>query len=92
MGFGLTQISNPTPSIINLWARVITVVCGVFLAWMSTNDIVTPYWNHLLSGILGLVLALTNGLAPLFGVQISQSNVPTENVTAIDTDKQKTDK
>jgi len=33
---------------------------------------------------LGLLLALVNGLAPLFGIQVQGGNVPTSEVTAMD--------
>ncbi len=92
MPFGLNQINNPTPSKVNLIVRVLTVVIASFLAWMATTDLVNAYWQHLLTGILGLVMSLINGVAPLFGVTVTQSNIPTETVTAVDTDKIKTDK
>lgn len=83
--FGTGQLSNPTPSKINLWVRVFTVAAGVFMGWMATSNQMGPNTKDLLNSILGLFLALVNGIAPLFGVDITSRSVPTDQVTAIDT-------
>lgn len=85
--FGVQEISNPTPSKINLWVRVFTVVAGIFMGWMSTNNLIGPISQGYIASILGLLLALVNGLAPLFGVQINSGSVETKDVTAMETDK-----
>ena len=82
--FGADQINNPTPSNINFWVRLFTVVTAIFLGWISTANIVGPHTKDVLTQILGLALALSNGLAPLFGVEVS-GNVPAKDVTAVDT-------
>lgn len=87
--FGSSQVSNPTPSKINLWVRVYTVVAGIFLGWMTTTNLIGPHTQNTMSSIIGLTLALCNGLAPLFGVELTpaQKRVPVEEVTAMDTTK-----
>lgn len=82
--FGTDQIGNPTPANLNLWVRVFTVTVSVFLAWISTANIVGPHTKDVLTQILGLALALANGLAPLFGVEIV-GKVPAKDVAAIET-------
>jgi hypothetical protein len=82
--FGFAQTTNPTPSGINLWVRIFTVATSIFLAWISTANIVGPHSKDVLTQILGLALGLANGLAPLFGVQVS-GEVPAKEVSAIDT-------
>lgn len=85
--FGTSQLNNPTPSKINLVVRVYTVVAGVFLGWMVTNNLIGPNTQNVISSIVGLSLALVNGLAPLFGLDLSGAKyVKAEDVTAIDTE------
>ena len=91
--FGTAQVSNPTPSKINLWVRVYTVVAGIFLGWMTTTNLIGPNTQNNLSSIIGLTLALCNGLAPLFGVDVSGAKyVKAEDVTAMETEKVDTSK
>lgn len=85
VSFGTGQVSNPTPAGINLWVRVFTVVAGIFIGWMQTTNLIGPVTQGIISSILGLLLAIVNGLAPLFGVDVTGKTVPTEQVTAIDT-------
>lgn len=85
VSFGTSQVKNPTPSSINLWVRVFTVAAGVFMGWMATASLMGPNTKDILNSILGLLIGLINGIAPLFGVDISSRTVPTDKVTAIDT-------
>lgn len=86
--FGVSQTANPTPSNINLWVRVYTVVAGIFLGWMTTTNLIGPHTQNALSSIIGLTLALCNGLAPLFGVDVSNNKyVKSEDVTAMEEPK-----
>jgi len=84
--FGPGQISNPTPSKINLIVRIFNVVSGVFLGWMMTtpNGMIGPTTQAYISSILGLVIALVNGIAPLFGIELDRKTVPADQVTAMD--------
>lgn len=82
--FGVTQIKKPTPASINRAVRVFTVAAAIFLAWMSTTNLLGPHSKDIINQVLGLALGLTNGLAPLFGVQLTGS-VPAEAVTAVET-------
>lgn len=81
--FGRKQIGNPTPSGVNFWVRVFTVVATFFVGWMGTNTIIGPHTQAGISSILGGMVGLANLLAPLFGVPISGS-VPASVVTAIE--------
>lgn len=83
--FGIDQTRNPTPSGINLWVRVFTVTAAIFLAWMSTSNLIGPHSKDAINQLLGLALLLTNGLAPLFGIEIT-GKIPADKVTAADTD------
>ena len=85
--FGSSQLKNPTPSKINMWVRVYTVVAAIFLGWMATVNFFGPNTKDLLNGVIGLTLALCNGVAPMFGIELNSVNyVKAEDVTAIDTD------
>jgi hypothetical protein len=83
--FGPNQLTNPTPSTVNLVVRVFTVSAGIFMGWMATANVMGPNTKDLLNSILGLLLALANGLAPLFGIDLSNTRyVKAEDVTAVD--------
>ena len=83
--FGTSQVSNPTPSKINLWVRVFTVSAAIFMAWMATASVMGPNTKDIVNQILGLLLGLTNGLAPLFGIPINgNQKVDAEDVTAME--------
>lgn len=82
--FGADQVSNPTPANINKWVRVFTVAGGIFMAWMATASVMGPNTKDIINQVLGLALGLANGLAPLFGVEVS-GKIPAAEVTAIDT-------
>lgn len=87
--FGTSQISNPTPSRVNLWVRVYTVTAGIFLGWMPTTNLIGPITAGKISGIVGLSLLLANGLAPLFGIDLNGNpkKVPIDDVTAMEEPK-----
>jgi len=81
--FGAKQINNPTPKGINLIVRIFTIAAGVFLGWMQTNNLIPAATQTVISSILGLLLALVNGIAPLFGVETTQTVVPKKDVAAM---------
>ncbi len=87
--FGTKMISKPTPASINLWVRVYTVVASTFLAWMITSPLIGPHTQNTISSLIGLSLALVNGLAPLFGVEVNDNQkIAAKDVTAMeDTNK-----
>lgn len=87
--FGTSQIKNPTPSRINLLVRIFNVVAGIFMGWMMTtpNGMIGLKTQGYISSILGLLIALVNGLAPLFGIELDRKTVPADQVTAMDDNK-----
>lgn len=86
ISFGTNQLNKPTPASINRGVRVFTIAAGIFLAWMSTSDLIKPNTEDILNQVLGLALMLTNGIAPLFGVEV-EGSVPAKDVTAVETKK-----
>lgn len=82
--FGPDQIKKPTPSQLNAWVRGFTVIGGIFMAWMATASIMGPHTKDIVNQVLGLLMGIANGVAPLFGVQVS-GTVSAKDVTAIDT-------
>lgn len=85
--FGTNQLNNPTPSGVNLWVRIFTIITGVFLAWTSTTNLMGPHSKDVVNQLLGLAILLSNGLAPLFGIEISgNAKIPISKVSAADTD------
>lgn len=83
MAFGTNQINNPTPNYINLIAGVITGVCGVIIAWLQTVDFIPEQTSKIVSGILGLILALIPVIRPLFGIENLPDEIPVEKVAAV---------
>jgi F0F1-type ATP synthase assembly protein I len=84
VSFGVNQIKNPTPSSLNTIVRIVTVICGVLLGWMQTAPFIPSPLQGIISSILGLIIALANGLAPLVGVNVQSTTGSTDKVTAID--------
>lgn len=83
--FNSAQLSNPTPAGLNRAVRVFTVVAGIFMGWMSTNNIIPPVAQSYISSILGLLIGIINGIAPFFGIEVSGKTVPAADVTAMET-------
>lgn len=82
--FGWRQIINPTPAALNRAVRAATVIIAIFMAWMATASIMGPHIKDILNQILGLVLALINGLAPLFGIPLEGNPVAAKDVAAVE--------
>lgn len=82
--FNAQQLKNPTPATVSNIVAVSSVILGVFIGWLGTQNIIMPHWTAILSSISGLLLAILNGLKPFFGVQPTQDSVPIEKVTAMD--------
>lgn len=82
--FGWRQIINPTPAILNRGVRVATVIIAIFMAWMATASIVGPNTKNIWTQILGLILALINGIAPLFGIPLKDEPVPAKDVASVE--------
>lgn len=85
MKFGRRQINKPTPASINFWVRVWTVTAGVLLTSMESIPFhISPTTESTTKWFLGLTVTLANGLAPLFGAEISRSSVPVDQITAVE--------
>ncbi len=84
INFGARQLKNPTPAKVGRIVTVMSIVLGIFIGWSSSTNIIPHPADDYVSGIGGLLLALCNGLKPLFGVEISQATVATKDVTEVD--------
>lgn len=87
MAFGRQQLSNPTPQKIIFWNRVISITAGVLMVWMPTAKFIPHWFQDPSTSLLGLTIALSNGLSPLFGVEVKENKVDTDTVTAIEEKK-----
>lgn len=86
--FGVPSISKPTPAGINKWVRVATVVIGIFLGWMNTNDLISEATQGIINSLGGLILAIINGVAPLFGINLVENEpINAEDVKSMDNPK-----
>lgn len=87
VSFGRSQMRNPSPAGLVFWVRLVTIISGIFMGWMQTASFIPSKSQAIISSILGLALALGNGVIPLFGVEVKTDSVPIEDVTAIETKK-----
>ncbi len=86
--FGFSHLSKPTPAGITRTVRIVTVVLGIFLAWMNTDTLIPEHYQHAINSLGGLVLGIINGVAPLFSIDISSTTaVPAGQVTSMETPK-----
>jgi hypothetical protein len=66
--FGIAYIHKQTPPGLKLAVRIISIVLGVSIAWLSTSDLIPAHAKNISNGLMGLVLTLMNSLSPLFGI------------------------
>lgn len=83
--FGPKQFNNPTPANWGNGIQIFTVIASIVLAWIGTADFITASLSSVIQSILGLLIAIANGLKPFLGVETAQKNVPIEDVKEIDT-------
>jgi hypothetical protein len=86
--FGTKQIKNPTPANVERGVKAFNVAASLFIAWMPTNNIVPHNVQDVMTPILGLLIGMVNGLAPLFGIETGTKTVRTDEVTAMETPKE----
>lgn len=82
--FGTKQLKNPTPSSVGNVIQVFTVVAACVLAWIGTANFIPANLSSVIQSILGLLIGISNGLKPFFGVQTNDNKVDIENVSAMD--------
>lgn len=82
--FGTKQLKNPTPSSVGNVIQVFTVVAACVLAWIGTASFIPAGPSTVIQSILGLLIGVSNGLKPFFGVNVPAGEVDSKNVTAID--------
>lgn len=86
--FGRKQIGQPTPASIGFKITVISVVCPVIQIWLGTASYIPNFWSNIFISVLGLFIALSNALKPLFGVALEDPTVPTEDVKEVEDKKE----
>lgn len=87
MAFGINQASNPTPAHINRAVRIISVLSGVFLTATQSAEFIPNNIQTYITWTLGLAVAISNALAPFFGVEVDAPMIPADQVKSIETDK-----
>lgn len=86
MAFGTKQLNNPTPASINNISGAITAFLTAILTWLQTVDFIPSNAVKIITGICGGLILIMNALRPFFGHEVT-GNVPSEAVTAVDTEK-----
>lgn len=85
MAFGKNQFNNPTPANVNNIVSAISAIAGVIVAWLQTANFIPETAKEVASGILGLIIGLSQVVRPFFGVEVTSTTVPSEQVKSIDT-------
>ena len=84
INFGRKQLRNPTPPGLSGWVKVFTVIIGIVIGWIGTAPFIPAGTSTNIQSVLGLLLAIGNGILPFFGVETSQEDIPIDNVTEMD--------
>lgn len=88
VNFGRNQLRNPTPAGLSGWVKASTVIIGILIGWIGTAPFIPANTSTNIQSILGLLLAIGNGILPFFGVETTQSKIPVEEVSEMEnTDK-----
>ena len=85
--FGRKQIGKPIPASVGFKIMIISVVAPIIQVWLGTASYIPNYLSNIFISVLALIIALSNALKPLFGVDIPQKNVLLEDVKEVE-DKQ----
>lgn len=85
--FGRRQIGRPTPASVGFKIMLISVVAPIIQVWMGTANYIPNKWSNIIVSVLALIIALANALKPMFGVEIEQSKIPTEDVKEVEDKK-----
>jgi hypothetical protein len=83
MDFGRKQLKNPTPAKIVFWVRVYSVVAGILITSLASAPFHIPHEAGV-NWLLGLSIGVSNGIAPLFGVEVSGNRIPKDQVTSME--------
>lgn len=86
--FNGKQLKNPTPASISNAVAVSSVILGIVIGWLGTQNFIPVHTSTIFQSIGGLILAILNGIKPFFGVQPAGENVPIEKVTAMENVKE----
>ena len=86
VSFGRSQLKNPTPSGLSGWIKALTVIIGILIGWIGTAPFIPANTSTNIQSVLGLLLALGNGILPFFGVTTEQSQVPIDDVSEMKPD------
>lgn len=83
--FGASQFSNPTPANWSKGIQIFTVLAATILAWIGTANFIPVGITSILQSVLGLLIAIANGLKPFLGVETKAKTVPIDDVREIET-------
>lgn len=84
ISFGRKQLRNPTPANVGSIIAVFTIIAGIILGWIGTAQFIPAGLSSTIQSILGLLIAIANGVKPFFGVETTQQKVNIEDVTAME--------
>lgn len=82
--FGRQQIGKPTPASIGFKIMVISVVAPTLQIWMGTASYIPNFISNIIISVLALIIALSNALKPLFGVDVPEKTVPAADVKEVE--------
>ncbi len=85
--FGKRSLGRPTPTSTSMAIDVISAGCGVIITWLTTAAYIPSNVSNIIASILGLIILLSQVVKPLFGVRTSATDIPIEDVGAMDANK-----
>ncbi len=85
--FGRSQLKNPTPTIVGDIVQVTNIIASSVIVWITTATFISAKWSSIIQGIFGLILLITNGLKPLFGVPNDGGKIDIDKVTEMEEPK-----
>jgi hypothetical protein len=86
--FGRSQLKNPTPANWAGFVKVFSVIAGIVIGWVGTQPFIPVETGTVIQSVLGLLLAIANGILPFFGVEVQGKTVNADDVTEMETPEQ----
>lgn len=82
--FGRSQLKNPTPAGLSSVIAVFTVIAGIIITWLGTIDFIKESIVTIIVSVLGLLVAIGNGVKPFFGVETQLKEINIDNVSEME--------
>lgn len=82
--FGRQQMGKPTPASIGFKIMLVSIIAPIIQVWLGTAWYIPNNTSNIIISILALMIAISNALKPLFGVDVPNETVPSEDVKEVE--------